>query len=113
MPFEKGHQKHGGRTRGTPNRLPAKVKEAIQAAFDEVGGKDYLVEVARTDPRVFCALLAKLVPAEVRAEVEGGSLPTVVIVRDYTGLNGAHREERTIDLPSRRMLPASSEPESR
>ena len=51
----------------------AAVKEAIVAAFHEVGGKDFLVEVARSDPKVFCTLLSKLVPAQVRAELENES----------------------------------------
>ena len=76
--------KTGGRTRGTPNKLTAKVKDAIQAAFDEVGGKDYLVQIARDEPRVFCTLLGKLLPAQVRAEVE--SEETMLIVRNYTGI---------------------------
>ncbi len=77
--------KTGGRTKGTPNKTTASVKEAIAAAFDEVGGKDYLVQVARSEPKVFCTLLGKLLPSHVRAEFEGEGIPTV-IVRDLTGL---------------------------
>ncbi len=65
-----GQPKTGGRVKGAPNKATAAVKEAIVAAFHEVGGKDYLVEVARSDPKVFCTLLSKLVPAQVRAELD-------------------------------------------
>ena len=37
----------------------------------------------RDEPKVFCALLARLVPTQVRAELES-TLP-VVVLRDYTG----------------------------
>ncbi len=80
-----GRTKTGGRQRGTPNRVTAQVKDAILAAFDEVGGKDYLVEMARAEPKAFLTLLGKLVPAQVRAELEGSAVPTVVI-RDFTGI---------------------------
>ena len=46
------------------------MKETILAAFDEVGGKDFLVQVAKSDPRVVCSIMGKLVAAEVKAELE-------------------------------------------
>ena len=82
-----GQPKTGGRVKGVTNKATAAVKEAIAAAFREVGAKDYLVQVARSDPRVFCALLSRLVPAQVRAEIEGSEPPITVVLRDYTGLS--------------------------
>ncbi len=56
--------------RKRPHRkLTIDVKEAIAKAFELSGGVDYLVQVARDDPRVFCALLQKIIPTEVKAEV--------------------------------------------
>jgi hypothetical protein len=56
--------------RPRPHRkLTIDVKEAIAKAFELSGGVDYLVQVARDDPRVFCALLQKIIPTEVKAEV--------------------------------------------
>jgi hypothetical protein len=80
-----GQPKTGGRARGTPNKVTGAVKEAITAAFDEVGGKDYLVEIARSYPKVFCTLLGKLIPSEVRAELEHSGEP-LLIIRDFTGM---------------------------
>ncbi len=61
-------QNVAGRRR--PHRkLTIDVKEAIAKAFELSGGVDYLVQVARDDPRVFCALLQKIIPTEVKAEV--------------------------------------------
>ena len=56
--------KTGGRSRGTPNRTTGAMRDAIDQALDEAGGVDYLVQVARDDPRTFCGLLAKLLVVE-------------------------------------------------
>ena len=53
----------GGRQKGTPNKLTVGVKDALRVAFTEAGGVDYLLWVARKEPKVFCALLAKLLSA--------------------------------------------------
>ena len=63
MAKAKGSTKTGGRQKGTPNKFTGDAKAAIAAAFDEVGGKDYLVALAKSDPRTFCSLVAKIVPA--------------------------------------------------
>ncbi len=89
MPRPKGLPKTGGREKGTPNKATAAVKEAIVAAFHEVGGKDYLVLVARSDPRVFCTLLSKLVPAQIRAELEGSEPPQIFVVTGIDAPPGA------------------------
>lgn len=66
MPRPKGLPKTGGRKAGTPNRITREVREAILRAFDQVGGEDYLVQVARGGPKTFCTLLGKLVPAPMK-----------------------------------------------
>jgi hypothetical protein len=53
----------GGRQKGSPNKLTVGVKDALRVAFTEAGGVDYLLWVARKEPKVFCALLAKLLPS--------------------------------------------------
>ena len=68
--FKSGHGKKGGRAKGTPNKATVKVKEAILNAFEEVGGEKYLVGVAKSDPRTFCTLLGKVMPAEMKHEIE-------------------------------------------
>ena len=58
-------------TRRNPPRGPGKygkeIKEAIYRAFHnpEVGGDKYLVRLANENPAIFCALLGKIVPAEL------------------------------------------------
>ena len=68
MPFKKGE---GGRKPGAQNKLTKAVKDAVQEAFDEVGGTEYLKTVAREDHKTFCALLGKVIPTQVNAELKG------------------------------------------
>lgn len=58
-----------GRPKGRPNKITADVRAAIMAAFDQVGGVQYLKNVAKDNPAVFCSLLGKLVPKEINANV--------------------------------------------
>src|ERR1700682_5344274 len=64
-------RKTGGRTKGTPNKVHAAVKEAIIAAFDKLGGEAYLVEVAKSDARTFCTLLGKVLPMQLTGAGDG------------------------------------------
>lgn len=57
-----------GRKKGTPNKISAEVKKALEKAFDELGGSKYLKKVGQSDPRTFCALLGKILPTQI----EGG-----------------------------------------
>ena len=61
---KKGTSKTGGRKKGSQNKTTVQVKEAILAAFEELGGVEYLVKVGVDDPKTFIALLSKLVPLE-------------------------------------------------
>lgn len=69
-----------GRPAGVPNKLTAKVREAIETAFSQVGGADYLARVAIEDPKTFCALLGKLLPMQVSGE-DGGPVRTAIEMR--------------------------------
>lgn len=61
----KGSPKSGGRKKGTPNKVTGKVREAILQAFEEVGGVEYLTNIAQEDHKTFCMLLAKVLPTQV------------------------------------------------
>ena len=92
-----GQPKTGGRQKGALNQTTTAVKDAILAAFDEVGGKDYLVEIARSEPRAFLTLLGKLIPAQVRAEIESSDVPLVVL-RSFTGIKCEPDRSRAISV---------------
>jgi hypothetical protein len=66
----------GGRQKGTPNKLTVGVKDALRTAFTEAGGVEYLVRMAKEEPRVFCALLAKLLPS--KGELPSGGVDAEV-----------------------------------
>ena len=78
-----GRRSGSGRKRGTPNKLTKDLKELIQGALEAVGGQAYLEKVAREQPAVFCALLARVLPLQHAGEI-GGTL---------------HVVERTVDRP--------------
>lgn len=67
----KGTPRTGGRQKGTPNKLTRTIKEAIEASFDQIGGVDYLVRMAEEQPTAYMALLGKVLPAQINANVTG------------------------------------------
>lgn len=71
--------KHGGRTKGTPNKLTADVKSMILGALNAVGGEKYLVKQANENPKAFLGLVGKVLPLQVTG-ADGDPL-TVQIVR--------------------------------
>ena len=84
MAAPKGHAKWGGRKKGSSNKATAAVKAALAAAFDRLGGVDFLTEWGRENPTEFLRLWAKLLPLEVRGEGGGPvrvSQVTEVVVR--------------------------------
>lgn len=62
-------QKTGGRQKGTPNRVTATAKEAMQLAFEGLGGVDALTAWARKNQTDFYKLYARLIP--IQQEVSG------------------------------------------
>ena len=78
-----------GRAKGTQNKLTVSIREAIEHAFDNLGGASYLEHVGRNDPRTFCALLGKLLPTKL-ANADGSPLLAAL-----TELTDAQLEART------------------
>jgi hypothetical protein len=60
------------------NLINRTLREAMPSALDKVGGEQYFVELARTNPAVFCALLGPLIPNEARHHVEASLQVTVI-----------------------------------
>lgn len=64
----------GGRPLGVKNRL-TNLREAVLEAFDLVGGTQYLARLAegtQSDRAAFVGLVAKVLPTQINANVEGG-----------------------------------------
>lgn len=74
MPDEKGRFIKGdntGRPKGVPNKLTSTVKETVLRVFNELqeDEKNNLTSFARTYPRDFYAIAAKLIPTEINAKL--------------------------------------------
>lgn len=87
-----------GRKKGVPNKLSRQAKELVLAALDEVGGKDWLVALAREEPRAFAALIQKLVPQEIAAKVDSDF--TLVLNVGKRELNGGSTPDLHLGPPS-------------
>lgn len=64
-----------GRPKGVPNKATKTIRDAVMQAFDEVGGPAYLVRLAQgnqSDRAAFTSLVAKVLPTQINANVEGG-----------------------------------------
>jgi hypothetical protein len=95
-----------GRPKGIPNKTTQNIKEAIERAFDKLGGTDYLVTVGRSDPRTFCALLGKLLPTKL-ANADGS--PLLAALTELTDAQLEARTQRALADAQRAGLMASSE----
>ena len=60
-----------GRPKGSPNKITAVAKEALELAFEELGGVEQLTAWARSHRGEFYKLFARLIP--IRNELPGGA----------------------------------------
>jgi hypothetical protein len=114
-----------GRRKGTRNTVHYKAKQLVLEALEEVGGKDWLVALAREEPNAFSKLVLKLVPQEVEAKVQTDTVLRLNLTRsnqteeiDVTGEAGVRGqievgspEGCTPDVP-RNRLEAEGTPEA-
>jgi hypothetical protein len=73
-------ERRGGRKKGTPNKLTKDVKTALLNAFAKAGGEAYLLTIAKTDPKTFCALLGKAMPMQVAGDPDSPLFPSRIEV---------------------------------
>lgn len=72
MPRAQPGQRFGGRQKGTPNKIPAQLKETILEALNGAhkdGAVGYLKWLAIEHPAVFGGLVGKVLPLTVAANV--------------------------------------------
>lgn len=67
--FKKGEKKPNQGKRG-PGKATKELKEMILSALDQSGGVDYLVRQAEEKPVAFLALVGKVLPLQVKGELE-------------------------------------------
>jgi hypothetical protein len=70
-----------GRVKGVPNKFTGALKEMVRQALDEAGGVDYLKRQANESPTAFLGLVGKLLPAEIKADVDMSGKVTVNVFR--------------------------------
>lgn len=70
-----------GRKRGVKNKVTRALKAMILGALAEAGGQAYLTAQAKKNPKAFLALVGRLVPQELKADVK--TKAKVVVVRSY------------------------------
>lgn len=61
-----------GRPKGAVNKNTKALKDMILGALDQAGGQDYLVKQAKINPQAFMGLIGKVLPQELKNQVEGG-----------------------------------------
>ena len=67
MTFKPGHSGNpAGKPKGTKNKSSKKLVEDILEAFDQLGGIDWLVKIAKDDPKLVTALIARVVPRNIK-----------------------------------------------
>lgn len=78
-------ERRGGRQKGTPNKVTVEVKEALQAAFEGIGGVPKLQAWAKEEPGEFYKLWVKTLPQQIRSEhtgKDGGPIETRELTAD-------------------------------
>lgn len=78
-------KKTGGRQKNTPNRNTKLLKDMVVGALARVGGEDYMVEQAKTNPNAFLALVRSLLPLQVKDGGEDQRVPTRTVVELHPG----------------------------
>lgn len=65
-------ERRGGRKAGTPNKVTTAVRQAIQDAFDGLGGVPALVEWAKKNKTLFYTkVMPRIVPLSVTSGTDG------------------------------------------
>lgn len=70
------------RPKGSKNKASADIRFAVLKSFEAVGGIEYLKQVAKTEPKAYVALLAKVIPKEIYHEIR----ETKTVIIDFQGL---------------------------
>jgi hypothetical protein len=59
----------GGSRKGKPNKVTKELKDMILGALDDAGGQVYLAQQALENPGAFMALVGKVLPKNIEANV--------------------------------------------
>lgn len=96
-----------GRPRGSPNKLPATLKEMILKALNDAGGQKYLRIQAEKNPTAFMTLLGKILPLTVAGDRNNPITHT--ISQSDSELINRYLEQRGINDPRRADIVVGTE----
>ena len=68
-----------GRPPGSRNKVTATVKAALEDAFEGIGGVENLMTWAQANPTEFYKLYVRMLPLELRAELNHSGGVTVIV----------------------------------
>jgi hypothetical protein len=74
-----GKRPGSGRKAGTPNLVPAELKDMILQALHLEGGTEYLRTQAQTNPNAFMGLIGRVLPMTVQGDKDHPLETTVTI----------------------------------
>ena len=72
-------QPKGGSRKGKPNKATALIKEMIEGALQDAGGRAYLARQADENPAAFMGLLGKILPKDINV---GGQSGNPIIIKE-------------------------------
>lgn len=62
-----------GRKKGSVNKITKTIKEAIEVSFIQVGGAEYLAQMAVDQPVAYMTLLGKIIPQQLEHTGKDGA----------------------------------------
>ncbi len=76
MAFKKGDPKPpgSGRKKGQLSTVTVALKDMILGALADAGGQSYLTAQAKKNPAIFCSLVGRVLPLQIK---DGGADPMV------------------------------------
>ena len=74
-----GQKKTGGRKKGTANKITQTLKEMLMGSLDSVGGQEYFERQAEANPVAYMTIIGKLIPNELKAEIDAKTDSTLTI----------------------------------
>ena len=79
-----------GRPKGAVNKLTKTIREAVEISFAQVGGADYLAQMAVEQPVAYMTLLGKVLPQQVEMSgKDGAAIQLEQVKNDAQSFTGA------------------------
>ena len=67
-----------GRPKGSPNKATTNLKAALEASFTELGGVQWFVQLAKSNPDAYVKLLLQILPKAAPESADGGDSGDII-----------------------------------